>query len=197
MKFTTWNVNSINARIDHLIKFIKIDQSDVYLLQELKCIEEKFPKQEIEKLGYKSYVNGQKAWNGVAFLSKKPLNILNNNIPTFREDDNARFLEAEIILKQTVLQNKTDAPSLELFSDIYWLKNDFDRAILYRKKAKEKIKSEKSDELYYQYFLNSKSQTVTKLEYIRQKGIDMDIFKLNSKNYLIQLFRENNLVLKL
>ena len=45
----------------------------------------------------------------------------------------------------------------------------------------EKIKSEKSDELYYQYFLNSKSQTVTKLEYIRQKGIDMDIFKLNSK----------------
>ena len=99
MKFTTWNVNSINARIDHLIKFIKVDQSDVYLLQELKCIEEKFPKQEIEKLGYKSYVNGQKAWNGVAFLSKKPLNILNNNIPTFKEDDNARFLEAEIILK--------------------------------------------------------------------------------------------------
>ena len=75
MKFTTWNVNSINARIDHLIKFIKIDQSDVYLLQELKCIEEKFPKQEIEKLGYKSYVNGQKAWNGVAFLSNKRLNI--------------------------------------------------------------------------------------------------------------------------
>ena len=100
MKFTTWNVNSINARIDHLIKFIKVDQSDVYLLQELKCIEEKFPKQEIEKLGYKSYVNGQKAWNGVAFLSKKPLNILNNNIPTFKEDDNARFLEAEIILEK-------------------------------------------------------------------------------------------------
>ena len=67
MKLTTWNVNSINARIDHLIKFIKIDQSDVYLLQELKCIEEKFPKQEIEKIGYKSYVNGQKAWNGIAF----------------------------------------------------------------------------------------------------------------------------------
>ena len=47
MKITTWNVNSINARIDHFIKFIKKDQSDIILLQELKCLNEKFPYQEI------------------------------------------------------------------------------------------------------------------------------------------------------
>ena len=66
MKITTWNVNSINARIEHLIKFIKQNQSDIYLIQELKCINDGFPYKEIEKLGYHCYVNGQKAWNGVA-----------------------------------------------------------------------------------------------------------------------------------
>ena len=96
MKITTWNVNSINARIQHLIKFIKKDQSDIYLIQELKCINEAFPYDELEKLGYICYVEGQKAWNGVAILSKKKLTILNRQIPTFKEDVNSRFLETEI-----------------------------------------------------------------------------------------------------
>ena len=48
MKITTWNVNSVNARIEHLIKFIKKDQSDLYLIQELKCTNESFPKEELE-----------------------------------------------------------------------------------------------------------------------------------------------------
>ena len=77
MKITTWNVNSINARIGHLLKLIKQDQSDIYLLQELKCIGDAFPYKEIEKLGYNCYVNGQKAWNVVAILSKIKLNIIN------------------------------------------------------------------------------------------------------------------------
>ena len=89
------NKERINARIDHLVKLIKKDKSDIYLLQELKCVEEKFPKTEIENLGYYAYINGQKAWNGVAILSKKKLNITNNQIPGY-EDDNARFLETEI-----------------------------------------------------------------------------------------------------
>ena len=50
MKIATWNVNSVNARIEHLVKFIKKDQSDIYLIQELKCINESFPYQAIEKL---------------------------------------------------------------------------------------------------------------------------------------------------
>ena len=71
MKITTWNVNSVNARIEHLIKFIKEDQSDIYMIQELKCTNESFPSQVIENLKYNCYVNGQKAWNGVALIYKK------------------------------------------------------------------------------------------------------------------------------
>ena len=96
MKITTWNVNSVNARIDHLINFIKNDQSDIYMLQELKCTNDNFPYEQIEKLGYHSYVNGQKAWNGVAILSKEPLEISHNKIPTFEDDINSRFLETTI-----------------------------------------------------------------------------------------------------
>ena len=98
MKIVTWNVNSVNARINHLIEYIKKSKADIYLLQELKCTNENFPYNEIENLGYKSYVNGQKAWNGVAILSKKNLEIFNNKIPEFKEDDQARLLETEIKL---------------------------------------------------------------------------------------------------
>lgn len=97
MKITTWNVNSINARLDHFLRFIKKDQSDIILLQELKCLNEKFPYQEIEEIGYHCYVNGQKAWNGVAILSKEKLKIINSKIPTFINDNQSRFLETEII----------------------------------------------------------------------------------------------------
>ena len=98
MKITTWNVNSINARIDHLIRFINEDKSDIYMIQELKCTNDNFPYQQIENLGYKCYVNGQKAWNGVAFLSKHPINILHTKLPTFNKDENSRFIETEIVI---------------------------------------------------------------------------------------------------
>ena len=100
MKITTWNVNSVNARLEHLVQFIKIDKSDIYLLQELKCVDDKFPYEEIKNLGYYCYVNGQKAWNGVAVLSKTSLKIINYKIPNFLEDSNARFIEVEFKLKK-------------------------------------------------------------------------------------------------
>ena len=99
MKISTWNVNSVNARIEHLEKFIKKDRSDIYLLQELKTIEEGFPKEIIKNAGYNSYVNGQKAWNGVAILSKQSLKITNTSIPKY-QDPNARFIETEIKLNK-------------------------------------------------------------------------------------------------
>ena len=92
MKITTWNVNSINARLDHLLTFIKKNQSDIILLQELKCMNEAFPYQQLEEIGYNCYVNGQKAWNGVAILSKEKLNIKNTKLPTFIQDEQSRFL---------------------------------------------------------------------------------------------------------
>ena len=96
MKITTWNVNSISARLEHLLTFIKKNQSDIFLLQELKCTNEFFPYKPIEEIGYNCYVNGQKAWNGVAILSKDKLNIINTKIPTFTKDEQSRFLETEI-----------------------------------------------------------------------------------------------------
>ena len=98
MRITSWNVNSINARITHLERFIKEDQSDIYMLQELKCTNDNFPYEQIKKLGYHSNVSGQKAWNGVALISKKPLQIINTNIPSYKDDINARFIETEINL---------------------------------------------------------------------------------------------------
>ncbi len=98
MKITTWNVNSINARLEHLIKFIKLDQSDIYMIQELKCTDETFPLEEINKLKYYCYVNGQKAWNGVALICKNKHIITNKKIPNYN-DVNARFIETEINLK--------------------------------------------------------------------------------------------------
>ena len=103
MKITTWNVNSVNARIEHLKKFIKIDNSDIYMIQELKCTNDLFPIQEIEKLNYKCFVNGQKAWNGVALICKNNLHIINKKIPEY-DDTNARFIETEIIIK--TIKNK-------------------------------------------------------------------------------------------
>ncbi len=103
MKITTWNVNSVNARIEHLIKFIKEDMSDIYMIQELKCTNETFPFKLIEELNYNCFVNGQKAWNGVAFISKKKINITNYKIPNYN-DENSRFIETEIQLNN--IKNK-------------------------------------------------------------------------------------------
>ena len=104
MQITIWNVNSVNARIDHLIKFIISNQSDIYMLQELKSTEENFPKVRIEELGYNCYINGQKAWNGVAILSKKKLEITNTSIPQYN-DSNARLIETVISIKKIKKKN--------------------------------------------------------------------------------------------
>ena len=89
MKIASWNVNSINSRIDHLKLFLKKNDIDIVLLQELKCINEKFPYLELENIGYNCYVNGQKGWNGVAILSKKKIEIINSKIPNFTNDLNS------------------------------------------------------------------------------------------------------------
>ena len=100
MKIVTWNVNSIKSRLNHVLSFLKKNKPDILFLQELKCINEAFPNKEIEEYGYNSYVNGQKAWNGVAILSKKKIIITNNKIPTFKDDYNSRFIETTIKLNK-------------------------------------------------------------------------------------------------
>ena len=73
LKIATWNVNSIRKRLNHICTWLVKCNIDIALLQEIKCTNEQFPFLEIESLGYKCYVHGQKARNGVAIITKYPI----------------------------------------------------------------------------------------------------------------------------
>ena len=73
MKISSWNVNSIRARIENIKKYLEVNSPDILLFQEIKTEEKNFPFDEIKKLGYESQVNGQKSYNGVCILSKKKI----------------------------------------------------------------------------------------------------------------------------
>ncbi len=94
MKIATWNVNSINARLEHVLTWFKDVQPDVAALQEIKCVDEKFPVEAFESLGYNVIVHGQKTYNGVALLSKYPLEDVQRGLPGDDSDEQARYIEA-------------------------------------------------------------------------------------------------------
>jgi len=79
MKIISWNVNSVRARIENIINYIKDSKPDILLLQEIKTQEENFPKDIFNNYGYESYIFGQKSYNGVAIVSKFRLNNINTN----------------------------------------------------------------------------------------------------------------------
>ncbi len=93
MRLVSWNVNSVIARLPHVLRYLKETQPDVILLQELKTRDETFPAEDIEDLGYNIATLGQKSYNGVAILSKHPLDDVIMGIPDF-DDDNARYISA-------------------------------------------------------------------------------------------------------
>ena len=92
-KIATWNVNSINARLPLLLRWLDDFRPDILLLQELKCIAEKFPRQELEDKGYNIAINGQKTYNGVAILSKSPIDVELTELPGNPNDEQARYME--------------------------------------------------------------------------------------------------------
>src|SRR5439155_17732740 len=94
MQIATWNVNSINARLPTVLRWFEQARPDVACLQEIKCVEEKFPTEAFERLGYNVVVHGQKSYNGVALLSKTPLEDVRRDLPGGDGDDHARYLEA-------------------------------------------------------------------------------------------------------
>lgn len=73
MKIATWNVNSIRTRLDHVVNWLQETPVDVLCLQETKVVDENFPRSPLEALGYHLYISGQKSYNGVALVSKVPL----------------------------------------------------------------------------------------------------------------------------
>ena len=98
MKISSWNVNSIRARIDNIKKYLKSNSPDIALLQEIKTEEHNYPFDEINKLGYLSYVNGQKSYNGVSILSKKKLTEINKILPGDKVKQ-SRLISAKIKIK--------------------------------------------------------------------------------------------------
>ena len=75
VQIATWNVNSVRQRLDHLLRYLREVAPDVLCLQEIKCTDELFPRAEVEGAGYNVAVHGQKGFNGVAILSKTPMEV--------------------------------------------------------------------------------------------------------------------------
>lgn len=103
IKISSFNVNSIKARLENLLFWLKETKPDVVLLQELKCVESDFPSQAISELGYNIAAFGQKTYNGVAILSKFPLQDVVKGLPDF-SDEQARYIEALICLPNAAIR---------------------------------------------------------------------------------------------
>ena len=99
MKISSWNVNSVRARILNIIDYIKKSKPDILMLQEIKTEEKNFPFSDFKNIGYHSFVFGQKSYNGVAFLSKEKINKIDIN---FFDDKNkqSRIISGNITYKK-------------------------------------------------------------------------------------------------
>lgn len=96
MRIATWNVNSVRQRLDHLITWLGEAAPDVVCLQEIKCVDEQFPREAIEALGYNIVTHGQKTFNGVALLSRIRFDESSSGLDGDGEDTHARFLEGSV-----------------------------------------------------------------------------------------------------
>ena len=107
LKIATWNVNSIRVRLNILINFLKDNQIDIILLQETKCMDMVFPYSDIVAAGYNYLVKGQKSYNGVAILSKYPLELEYDILPENDEDFEARYIECTCVVNQKLIRVST------------------------------------------------------------------------------------------
>jgi exodeoxyribonuclease-3 len=96
LRIATWNVNSVRKRTANLLAWLKSARPDVVVLQEIKAQEAQFPRLEIEAAGYTVEVVGQKSWNGVALLSRHPVEITARSLPNPEADEPARYIEGRV-----------------------------------------------------------------------------------------------------
>jgi len=96
MKIATFNINGIKARLPRLLEWLEESKVDVALLQEIKAMDETFPREAIEDLGYNIETHGQKSFNGVAILSKYPIEDVVRGLPGDDADEQARWIEATV-----------------------------------------------------------------------------------------------------
>lgn len=134
MKIATFNINGIKARINAVCEWLDEAQPDVALLQEIKSVDEAFPKELFEDRGYNVATHGQKSFNGVAILSKLPLEDLIIGLPGDDGDEQARWIEATIVGRQAVrvcglyLPNGNPAPGPKYDYKLAWMKRLYVRA---------------------------------------------------------------------
>lgn len=102
MKIATFNINGIKARANALPQWLDEAQPDVVLLQEIKSVDEAFPRELFEDRGYNVETHGQKSFNGVAILSKLPLEDVRRGLPGDDSDEQARWIEATVVGKQAI-----------------------------------------------------------------------------------------------
>jgi len=130
MKIATFNVNSINARLPRVLEWFDAAKPDVAVLQEIKCVDEKFPAPEFETLGYNVAVHGQKTYNGVALLSKHPIDDVVKGLPGDEADEQARYIEALVMPNDAApirigglyLPNGNPAPGPKYDYKLGWMK---------------------------------------------------------------------------
>ena len=127
MKIATFNINGIKARHQALSDWLDEAQPDVALLQEIKSVDEGFPREIFEDKGYNVETHGQKSFNGVAILSKCPLEDVTRGLPGDDEDEQARWIEATVVGKRAVrlcglyLPNGNPAPGPKYDYKLSWM----------------------------------------------------------------------------
>jgi len=127
MKIATFNINGIKARLPALLDWLDEAQPDVALLQEIKSVDEGFPREPFEERGYNVETHGQKSFNGVAILSKLPLEDVARGLPGDDEDEQARWIEATVVGKTAIrlcglyLPNGNPAPGPKYDYKLAWM----------------------------------------------------------------------------
>ncbi|MBT4471259.1 MAG: exodeoxyribonuclease III, partial [Rhodobacterales bacterium] len=104
MKIATFNINGIKARLPALLDWLSETMPDIAMLQEIKSVDELFPRGEIEALGYQIHTHGMKGFNGVAILSKYPLEDIMRGLPGDNDDIQTRYIEATVITNKGPLR---------------------------------------------------------------------------------------------
>ena len=127
MKIATFNINGIKARSESLCSWLEEAAPDVVLLQEIKSVDDAFPCELVEERGYNVATHGQKGFNGVAILSRLPLEDVTRGLPGDETDEQARWIEATIVGKQAVrlcclyLPNGNPAPGPKYDYKLAWM----------------------------------------------------------------------------
>ncbi len=125
VRIVTYNVNSINARLPNLIRWLGESAPDVVCLQELKAPQDRFPEVPLREAGYNAVWHGQKSWNGVAILARDAQPIeLRRALPGDPEDVNSRYIEAtvaDVLIGCLYLPNGNPAPGPKFDYKLKWL----------------------------------------------------------------------------